>query len=215
MILSQIAKICNGRAINIQPIEITKILTDSRKLFVPQGTLFIAIRGARHDGSLFVSDLYARGIRAFVCESDFDVAPYPEASFVLVPDTTEALQLIAGEHRRSMPSMVAAITGSNGKTIVKEWLSQIIGGDKRTVRSPRSYNSQIGVPLSLWLIEPETELSIIEAGISMRGEMAKLEKTIAPNDVIITNIGDAHQENFSSIEEKLNEKIEEKLNVLF
>ena len=207
MKLSKIAQICDGRTVNAQPIEITRLLTDSRKLFVAQGTLFIAVRGARHDGALFVADLYARGIRAFVCHTGFDTSAFPEASFVLVSDTTLALQQIAGEHRREMKSDVVAIVGSNGKTIVKEWLSQLIGGDRRTIRSPRSYNSQIGVPLSLWLIEPETELSVIEAGISMPAEMARLESIVAPNDVIFTNIGDAHQENFSSLEEKLNEKL--------
>lgn len=207
MLLSEIATICGGKLINDQPIQITRLLTDSRKLFVPQGTLFIALKGGRHNGALFVADLYARGIRAFVCNQNFDTSIFPEASFILVNDTCTALQQIGSKHRRESSSRVVAITGSNGKTIVKEWLSQIIGNNMRTIRSPRSYNSQIGVPLSLWLIEPNTELSIIEAGISMRGEMNKLEKIIQPNDVIITNIGEAHQENFSSIEEKLKEKL--------
>lgn len=205
--IQDIVRACNGQLINEQPIQISRLLTDSRKLFVPQGTLFIALQGGRHDGALFVADLYARGIRAFICPRGFDVMPYPEATFVIVDDTCLALQQIAAMHRKNCESKVLAITGSNGKTIVKEWLSQIIADDLRVVRSPRSYNSQIGVPLSLWLIEPDTQLSIIEAGMSQKGEMQRLENIIQPDDVLITNIGEAHQENFSSIDEKLSEKL--------
>lgn len=205
--IKDIAAACGGKIVNYQPLNIVRLLTDSRRLFVAEESLFIALRGVRHDGAQYISDLYQRGIRAFVCSAQTDVSAYPDATFVMVEDALAALAQIAAMHRRRCASRVVAIVGSNGKTIVKEWLSQIIAGDVLTVRSPRSYNSQVGVPLSLWNIESDTELSIIEAGISQCGEMQKLEAIIAPDDVIVTNIGPAHQENFSSVEEKLSEKL--------
>ncbi|MCQ2227295.1 MAG: alanine racemase [Bacteroidales bacterium] len=192
---------------NYKNIEVERLLTDSRKLFTTYGTLFVALRGQRHDGAKYVADLYARGVRAFVCHSDFDVRPYPDARFILCDDTTRELQQIAKQKRRMNHGRVVAIVGSNGKTIVKDWLGELVGGDMLVVRSPRSYNSQVGVALSLWNIEPETQLSIIEAGISEPGEMARLEEIVEPDDVIITNLGQAHQENFSSLEQKLEEKL--------
>ncbi len=205
--LKEITHACGGRLTGDAEMHIERLLTDSRKLFVPSATLFIALRGDRHDGSRYVVELYRRGIRAFVCPNDFEAHGLDDASIIRVPDTLTALQSIAEMHRESCAAKVVAIAGSNGKTIVKEWLSQLIDGDLRTVRSPRSYNSQIGVALSLWNVEMDTELSIIETGISMRGEMERLEAIVRPNDVIITNIAEAHQENFVSIEEKLTEKM--------
>lgn len=205
--IKQIALACDAQVDNEQPIEITRLLTDSRKLFVPAGTLYIALKGDRHNGHQYIGDLYQRGIRAFVCEKGTDTTPYTEATFLLVDDTLEALQQIAAFHKATTDARTVAIIGSNGKTIVKEWLSDIIGNDIRTVRSPRSYNSQTGVPLSLWNIGEEHELAIIEAGISQHGEMERLEAIVQPDDVLITNIGEAHQENFSSLHDKMEEKL--------
>ena len=204
--LSQIASLCGGRLVGTD-MPVGEVLTDSRKLFVAGRTLFVALKGERHDGAHHVGELYSRGLRAFLCNEPFDVAACPEASFVLVADTLKALQQIASSNRQNSQARIVAICGSNGKTIVKEWLSQLIAGDRQTVRSPRSYNSQVGVPLSLLKIEETTELGIIEVGISMRGEMARLEEAVKPNDVIFTNIGQAHQENFVNLGEKLREKL--------
>ncbi len=205
---SQLARACDGKVVGSENINIERILTDSRRLFVPEGTLFVAIGGERHDGSRYVADLYARGLRAFLCPEGFDTTPFPQASFILARDTLLALQQIARKRRDESSTRVVAVVGSNGKTIVKEWLGQIVGDDLRTVRSPRSYNSQVGVPLSLWNIEPDTQLSIVEAGISLPGEMKRLEQIVRPDDVIVTNIGPAHQENFTSVEQKLDEKLQ-------
>ena len=186
-------------------INVERILTDSRTLFQAEGSLFVALRGERHDGERYVPELYARGVRAFVCSKNFDTTPYPDAHFILVDNTLDELQRIAQTCRQQTHGRVVAIIGSNGKTIVKEWLAEIVSGHLRMVRSPRSYNSQVGVPLSLLNIRPDTELAIIEAGISQRTEMQRLERIVAPDDVIVTNIGQAHQENFSSIEQKIHE----------
>lgn len=188
-------------------INVERILTDSRTLFQAEGSLFVALRGERHDGERYVPELYARGVRAFVCSKNFDTTPYPDAHFILVDNTLDELQRIAQTCRQQTHGRVVAIIGSNGKTIVKEWLAEIVSGHLRMVRSPRSYNSQVGVPLSLLNIRPDTELAIIEAGISQRTEMQRLERIVAPDDVIVTNIGQAHQENFSSIEQKMHEKL--------
>ncbi len=205
--INELAAACKGTVVGNGSTKVARLLTDSRRLFVPEETLFVALHGDRHDGARYVGDLYARGLRAFVCQKGFDTRAYSEATFIVVDDTLTALQDMAAWHRRGCQSKVVAVTGSNGKTIVKEWLGQLVEGDLRTVRSPRSYNSQVGVPLSLWNIEPDTQLSIIEAGVSERGEMQRLEKIVSPDDVIVTNIGPAHQENFASLEEKLEEKL--------
>ena len=189
-------------------INVERILTDSRNLFVAEGSLFVALRGERHDGERYVPDLYARGIRAFVCHKGFDTSAFPEAKFFLVDNTLDELQRIAHTCRQQTKGKVVAIVGSNGKTIVKEWLAELLSGLVLMVRSPRSYNSQVGVPLSLLNIRPDTQLAIIEAGISQRTEMQRLERIICPDDVIVTNIGQAHQENFSSIEQKMHEKLQ-------
>lgn len=204
---NDIATACSGKVINPTNATIEKLLTDSRKLFTAENTIFIALRGIRHDATRYIDDLYRRGLRYFVCPNGFKTELYPDASFVLVDNTLKALQDIALLKRKQSSSHVVAIVGSNGKTIVKEWLNTLIGGDLRTTRSPRSYNSQVGVALSLWNIEKETEISIIEAGISEPNEMRRLEEIILPDDVIITNIGEAHQINFDNLEEKLREKL--------
>ena len=186
-----------------------RLIIDSRKLFNPQGTLFVAIEGTQHDGHQYINELYDKGVRAFLVSNRFSqLAQYPDAAFIVVESPVVAFQNIAAAHRREVGCQVVAITGSNGKTIVKEWLSHLLGNDVVSVRSPRSYNSQVGVPLSLWLMDERTQLGIIEAGISMKGEMAVQEQMIAPDEVIVTNIGPAHQENFNSMEEKLQQKLQ-------
>lgn len=207
MTLSDAAKLCHASVVGNADSVFSEILTDSRRLFVAERAIFIALHGERHEGENYVAGLYARGMRMFVCRRGFDTSPFPEATFLLTDNPLAALQAIAAAHRQRSTARVAAICGSNGKTIVKEWVSQLIAGDIPTIRSPRSYNSQVGVPLSILKIEPETRLAIIEAGISMPGEMAKLESVVRPDDVIFTNIGQAHQESFSSFESKLSEKI--------
>lgn len=185
------------------------LLTDSRSLCFPEATLFFAIKTERNDGHRYIDDLYLSGVRNFVIEKlpDNYSETYPDANFLLVPSTLKALQRLAERHRDEFDIPIIGITGSNGKTIVKEWLYQLLMPTRVVTRSPRSYNSQIGVPLSVWLLDERTEIGLFEAGISMRGEMAALSGIIQPTIGIITNIGQAHQENFSSKDEKCREKM--------
>ena len=185
------------------------LLTDSRSLCFPEATLFFAIKTERNDGHRYIDDLYRSGVRNFVIEKlpDNYSETYPDANFLMVPSTLKALQRLAERHRDEFDIPVIGITGSNGKTIVKEWLYQLLMPTRVVTRSPRSYNSQIGVPLSVWLLDERTEIGVFEAGISMPGEMAALSGIIQPTIGIITNIGQAHQENFSSKEEKCREKM--------
>jgi Alr-MurF fusion protein len=186
---------------------IKNILTDSRKFSSASGTVFFAIKGDRNDGHNYIDNLYEKGVRAFVVSYlPNAISFYPEASFIKVVSVLAALQKLASEHRKGFDLPVVAITGSNGKTIVKEWLFQLLREDKNIVRSPKSYNSQIGVPLSVWQISHDHELAIFEAGISKPGEMQVLKEIIKPDIGIFTNIGEAHSENFSGISEKVAEK---------
>ena len=186
---------------------ITSLLTDSRSLLEPDGTLFFALRTPSGDGHKYISQLYLRGVRNFVVEQvPENASTMPEANFLTVESPLEALQTIAAHCRRDSKATVIAITGSRGKTTVKEWIYRIISPDRLSTRSPRSFNSQTGVPLSLWQLTPDTETAIIEAGISQPGEMARLEKIIEPHIGIFTNIGAAHNRSFDSIEEKCREK---------
>jgi alanine racemase len=185
---------------------ISSISTDSRTLHKPEATLFVAIRGDRHDGHAFIPGLAERGIKAFLVEEIPD-SPDPDASFILVGDTLKALQDLAALHRSRHDCRIIGITGSNGKTIVKEWIHQVLSPDEKVVRSPKSYNSQLGVPLSVLLLEDQTETGIFEAGISRPGEMIRLASIIRPDIGIFTNIGQAHQEGFRDTEEKLKEKL--------
>ncbi|MFI5129099.1 MAG: Mur ligase family protein, partial [Chitinophagales bacterium] len=182
------------------------LVLDSRKIYSPANSLFFALKGPRRDGHLFIAEVYKKGVRNFVVSELPDVAAYPGANFVLVQDTLKALQQLAAHHRKQFNIPVIGITGSNGKTIVKEWLYQLLHADYNIVRSPKSYNSQIGVPLSVWQMNESHELAIFEAGISRPGEMEKLEKIIQPTIAVLTNIGEAHSEGFSSIEQKEAEK---------
>lgn len=185
------------------------ILTDSRSLCFPEETLFFAIKSGRNDGHRYIADLYRRGVRGFVVEDvpeDY-VRSYPEAVFLKVPHTVEALQRLAERHRDEFGIPVVGITGSNGKTVVKEWLYQLLSPSMVVTRSPRSYNSQIGVPMSVWLLREDTAVGVFEAGISEPGEMQTLQTIIQPTIGVLTNIGQAHQENFPSMEEKCREKL--------
>ncbi|MBN2669094.1 MAG: bifunctional UDP-N-acetylmuramoyl-tripeptide:D-alanyl-D-alanine ligase/alanine racemase [Bacteroidales bacterium] len=188
-------------------IKIDQILTDSRRLRNVQQTLFFALKTERNDGANYIVDLYKHQVRAFVIQDGFDTKPFPEAHFIVVKNSLTALQDLVKYHRAQFNIPIVGITGSNGKTIVKEWLFELLKKDKKIVRNPRSYNSQIGVPLSVWMLDQDTEMGIFEAGISQAGEMSKLEAIIQPNIGIFTNIGDAHQENFIDYKHKAGEKI--------
>ncbi len=204
--LSDLARIMNGHLTGDGCLPVQQLLIDSRALFSPDGALFFALRGQRHDGHLYIGDLYASGVRAFVVE-EIPAEPFPDASFVVVGNTLAALQQVAAQHRRFFAIPVVAVTGSNGKTVVKEWLYQAMQRLRKVVRSPRSYNSQVGVPLSVWQLSDAYDLAIFEAGISYPGEMARLETILRPDVGILTHIGEAHQEHFASMEEKIAEKL--------
>lgn len=189
---------------------VSHILTDSRSLIQPEATLFFAIRTESGDGHQYIEALYSAGVRSFVVErmTGQESTRYPGANWYVVPSSVTALQQLARAHRERFSQLeVLGITGSNGKTIVKELLYQLLATRYTTVRSPRSYNSQIGVPLSVLSITEEDELGLFEAGISRTGEMAALEPVIQPKYGVFTSLGSAHQEGFSSLEEKLEEKL--------
>ena len=185
------------------------LLTDSRSMCFPEETLFFALKTKKNDGHHYIPDLYRRGVRNFVVEqvpADWSTA-YSKANFLKVVDSLKALQRLAERHRDSFDIPIVGITGSNGKTVVKEWLYQLLSPSMAVTRSPRSYNSQIGVPLSVWLLNEQTQVGLFEAGISMPGEMLALRDIIQPTNAVLTNIGDAHQENFTSMEAKCEEKL--------
>jgi UDP-N-acetylmuramyl pentapeptide synthase len=150
---------------------IEQLLTDSRRLIFPETTLFFAIVTQRRDAHNFIAELYERDVRNFIVHKDFNTTAFPSANFIFTDDTLVALQSLSAFHRRQFNYPVIAITGSNGKTIVKEWLYQLLSPEYNIVRSPRSYNSQLGVPLSVWQMNDDLILGIFEAGISMPGEM--------------------------------------------
>lgn len=183
------------------------LLLDSRKVYSPALSLFFALKGPRRDGHQFIPELYKKGVRSFIVSEEQDKAVYPDASFIIVGDTLNALQRLTIYHRSQFTMPVIGITGSNGKTIIKEWLYQLLHQDFNIARSPKSYNSQIGVPLSIWQIDEQHELGIFEAGISQPGEMEMLEKIIQPTMGVLTNIGEAHDEGFANTTQKLSEKL--------
>ena len=189
--------------------EIQWLLTDSRSLTFPETSLFFALRTPIRDGSIYIPQLYRRGVRNFVVSEDQEdwEKRYPDCNFLVTPDSLIALQRLAERHREKFDLPIVAVTGSNGKTIVKEWLYQLLCQDYRVERSPKSYNSQIGVPLSIWLLDQQTQIGIFEAGISQPLEMQRLQDIIQPTIGVITNIGEAHQENFASREAKCLEKL--------
>lgn len=184
------------------------LLTDSRSLCFPEETLFFALKSQRNDGHNYIPELYRRGVKNFVVSTvpAGYAADYADANFLKVLDTREALQRLAERHRDELNIPIVGITGSNGKTMVKEWLNQLLSFDMKVTRSPRSYNSQIGVPLSVWLMDQNTRLGIFEAGISQPHEMLALRDIIQPTIAVLTNLGAAHQENFASLEAKCREK---------
>ncbi|MES2458930.1 MAG: bifunctional UDP-N-acetylmuramoyl-tripeptide:D-alanyl-D-alanine ligase/alanine racemase [Bacteroidota bacterium] len=186
--------------------KISKLVIDSRSVIDPEESLFFALT-AKRDGHEFLKDAYQNGIRNFVISDEKYVALFPDANVLLVSDVLSALQKLAAINREQHQLPVLAITGSNGKTVVKEWLYQLLAADFNITRSPKSFNSQIGVPLSVWQIEDEHTLGIFEAGISRAGEMTELETIIKPTVGILTNIGEAHAEGFTSQKEKLLEKL--------
>ena len=194
---------------------IEHLLLDSRKLLFPASSLFFALGGPRRNGHTFIKELYNKGVRNFVIADSKgveEIASYPGSNFLLVEDVLSALHSLAAFHRLQFNIPVIGITGSNGKTIVKEWLYQLLHTDYQIVRSPKSYNSQIGVPLSVWQMNQTHTLAIFEAGISLPNEMEKLQQIIEPTIGIFTNIGDAHAEGFSNQQQKIDEKLKLFLN---
>ena len=206
---SQIATIIKARSSRSSAdVEAAHILLDSRKLLFPASSIFFALSGPRRNGNTFIPELYAKGVRCFVVNEEFtDDDSFPGAVFLHVSDVLQALQALTAYHRQQFNLPVIGITGSNGKTIVKEWLYQLLQDDHSIVRSPKSFNSQIGVPLSVWQINTGHTLGIFEAGISQPDEMQRLEKIMAPSIGVVTSIGDAHSEGFLNIRQKINEKL--------
>lgn len=206
--LKEITFVLGAECFGETSVAISQLLTDSRSLVYPDETLFFALVTKQNDGHQYIGELYDRGVRAFVVSDPmFSDKNFPNASFVYVKDTMRALQELATYHRSRFCMPVIGITGSNGKTIVKEWLYQLMQDKKRIIRSPRSYNSQIGVPLSVWGLDEKFELGIFEAGISQTNEMRNLAHIIKPTIGIFTNLGEAHQEGFESRREKCMEKL--------
>ena len=205
---SDIATIVNGKLTGSPDLSVTEIVTDTRQLSITEGLLFFALKGKNHDGHSFIENLYQKGVRNFVVEElPAETEKYIGAAFILTGNSVEALQLLASYKRKSFNSPVIAVTGSAGKTVVKEWLADILGLTTSVIRSPKSYNSQIGVPLSVLKLDDKYKLGIFEAGISFPGEMARLQKVIDPDIGVITNIGDAHSENFTDNKMKTAEKL--------
>ena len=207
--IEDIVSAVGAERIGDTPAAIDWILTDSRSLCFPEETLFFALKTKRNDGHKYIADLYRRGVRNFVVsEVPSEASGFEHVNFLKVPNPLKALQRLAARHREKFQVPVIGITGSNGKTVVKEWLYQLLGSSRVVTRSPRSYNSQIGVPLSVWLMNERTEVGIFEAGISEMGEMETLKPIIQPTIGILTNIGGAHQENFPSLQDKCMEKLQ-------
>jgi alanine racemase len=206
--ISKISEIIDAQFVGKEDCEIEYLLIDSRNIISSFRTMFFAIKGERHDGHQFIEELYKKGIRSFVVEeTPQNLTSFPEANFLIVKNTLKALQDLAANHRKNFNYPVVGITGSNGKTIIKEWLFNVLQGEKKVVRSPKSFNSQVGVPLSIWLMNESYNLAIFEAGISLPNEMENLEQIIQPNIGLISNIGDPHQENFKDLDEKVEEKL--------
>ena len=208
--IEKVTTLIGARRIGDTDANIGWILTDSRSLCFPEETLFFALKTDRNDGHRYIGDLYRRGVRNFVVEAvpDNAAADYPQSNFLKVTSSLEALQRLAERHRDAFDIPVVGITGSNGKTMVKEWLYQLLSPQMVVTRSPKSYNSQIGVPLSVWLLNENTQVGLFEAGISQPGEMQALSDIIQPTVGVLTSLGAAHQENFRSMEEKCMEKMQ-------
>lgn len=206
--ISHIAGIVHGKLkANAAEVHIEYLLTDSRKLVDAGSSLFFALPGLRRNGECFIDDLYNRGVRNFITGYSFDSSPYTDANFIQVENVLQALQALTAYHRSTFSIPVIGITGSNGKTIIKEWLNTLLEKEYTIVRSPKSYNSQTGVPLSVWQMNADNTLGIFEAGISLPGEMQHLADIIQPTIGVLTHIGDAHSENFKTTVQKIEEKL--------
>lgn len=209
--IEKITTLLGARRIGTADAQISWLLTDSRSLCFPEETLFFALKTSRNDGHKYIDDLYRRGVRNFVVTkvpTTSTAVPYTDANYLVVPSPLEALQRLAERHRDEFNIPIVGITGSNGKTMVKEWLYQLLSPSMMVTRSPKSYNSQIGVPLSVWLLNEQTQVGLFEAGISQPDEMASLADIIQPTIGVLTSLGTAHQENFRSLEEKCMEKMQ-------
>ena len=209
--ITDIAGIVEGDIYTHRPDALIEyLLIDSRKIAFPAASLFFALTGPRRNGHQFIGEVYRQGVLNFIVEKELlpaSKAAYPEANFIVVHGVLQALQTLAAWHRNQFSIPVIGITGSNGKTIVKEWLNQLLEEKFRIIRSPASYNSQIGVPLSVWQMNGQDELALFEAGISKSGEMTKLQAIIRPTIGILTNLGEAHSAGFANGEQKLQEKL--------
>lgn len=208
--IEQVATLCGGQLVKGSQAHnkiIQYLVTDSRRISFPDTSLFVALQTPLRNGHAFIAEVYQRGVRCLLVQETPDTDTYTEAVYIVVADTLVALQQLSATHRRQFGYPVIGITGSNGKTIVKEWLYQLLQANYSVVRSPRSYNSQIGVPLSVWQMSNRHTLAIFEAGISQPGEMQALQSIIQPTIGLLTNIGEAHSEGFTSLEEKLQQKL--------
>ena len=204
--LSQIAQMCGGVHFGAD-VEVCDVVTDSRSCGFGDGAMFVAMKGVNHDSHNFLGDMYQSGVRAFMVECSENIAELEGTGYVLVDNSLDALQNLAAAHRESFKGVVVGITGSNGKTVVKEWAARSLPQSVKFFASPMSYNSQLGVALSLLMIDGDEEVALIEAGISQPGEMERLERMIKPDIVVVTSIGDAHQANFETLEQKIWEKL--------
>ena len=209
--IEKITTLIGARRIGNADAQIGWLLTDSRSLCFPEETLFFALKTQRNDGHRYIQDLYRRGVRNFVVENNSSFlisnSSFQDANILVVPSPLAALQRLAERHRDEFDIPIVGITGSNGKTMVKEWLYQLLSPQFSVTRSPKSFNSQIGVPLSVWLLNEQTQVGLFEAGISEMGEMEALRDIIQPTIGVLTSLGTAHQENFRSMEEKCMEKM--------
>lgn len=211
--VERIASIVEGEIVNSsnKDMAVKDLLFDSRLLVSPENTLFFSLKSQRNDGSKYIDELYEKGVRMFVVEKTNSISQIIEnkddATFIMVDDSLRALQKTASSHRENFNIPIIGITGSNGKTIVKEWLYQILSQQTSVIRSPKSYNSQIGVPMSVWQLNDSHQVAIFEAGVSRPDEMQNLKEIIKPTIGIFTNIGQAHGKNFDNIDDKIEEKL--------
>ena len=203
--ITKVKEIINATGTIVSENKVSVLLTDSRRINNAAEALFFALSG-RRNGHEFIAEAYAAGVRNFIVKQGPELK-MPGANFLIVDDVLSALQMLAANHRDQFNLKVIGITGSNGKTIVKEWLYQLMATDHNIVRNPKSYNSQIGVPLSVWQITDKNDLGIFEAGISTTGEMLRLEAIIKPEIGVLTHMGSAHDEGFESRDQKIKEKL--------
>ncbi len=209
MTFSDLVQITNGDFLQVsKDREISYLFIDSRKPIINEEALFFAIAGEHHNGHSYIDQLYKAGVRQFVVEQDVSTARLPDVNLLRVSSTVNALQKIAAAHRKEFAIPVIGVAGSNGKTIVKEWIYQLLSNRFIIAKNPGSYNSQLGVPLSVWQLQAQHDLGVFEAGVSRAGEMRKLREIIKPTLGIFTNIGSAHDEGFQSQQEKIDEKLE-------